>query len=456
MKATIYAMASAPGRAGVAVVRVSGPEAKNGLFRLTGLGGWSARRVRRVTLRHPVSRETLDEGLAVFFEAPASYTGEDVAEYFLHGGRAVIEAVLGALGGLDGYRLAEPGEFTRRAFENDKLDLTGAEAVADLIAAETEAQRVQALAQLDGALTSLYEGWRERLVQALAHLDADLDFSDEDLPDGLGEAVKPEILKISREIAAHLDDARRGERLRDGIHVAILGAPNVGKSTLVNALAQREVSIVSNLAGTTRDIVEVVLDLGGYPVILSDTAGLRPAGDDVEPGHAFIEAEGIRRALARGDKADFRILVFDALSLPTLDAHTLALMDLEKGSDEERSFVVFNKCDGGRAAVPALRGRRAIRISARTGEGLDDLLTALTAALHKTYVSRETPLLTRSRHRAALQDCCLALERARAARLAELVAEDVRLAIRALGRIMGQVDVEEVLDVIFRDFCIGK
>lgn len=454
---TIYALASASGRGGVAVLRVSGGEALSGLRALSGLSQIVPRRAQRVQLRDPVSRETLDDALALFFAGPASYTGEDVVEYHVHGGRAVVEGVLSALGRLPGYRLAGPGEFTRRAFENGKMDLTGAEAVADLIAAETEAQRGQALAQMGGALTLLYEGWRARLMRALAHMEADLDFPDEDLPDGVSEAVRPDLEGLAVQMAAHLQDSRRGERLREGIHVAVLGAPNAGKSTLVNALARREVAIVSHLAGTTRDVLEVSLDLGGYPVILSDTAGLRETSGAAEGDrHGQIEAEGIRRALARAQDADFRILVFDAQRLPDLDRQTLDLV----GGDLSRCLIVFNKCEdlSGAESLPCLGGSEArpLAIVAKTGQGLEALVCALVDKIRADYVSRETPSLTRARHREAVEACHAGVVRALSASLPELVAEDLRLAARRLGQITGRVDVEDLLDIVFRDFCIGK
>lgn len=449
---TIYALASAIGRGGVAVVRVSGPRALEGLRSLTQVKNFPSRRARRVCLRDPVSRETLDDALVLFFPGPASYTGEDVAEYHLHGGRAVVDGVLAALGRLPGYRLAEPGEFTRRAFQNGKMDLTAAEAVADLIAAETEAQRGQALAQMGGALTLLYEGWRERLTRVLAYLEADLDFSDEDLPEGVAAGGLPEVNVLLSEIGFHLNDSRRGERLRSGVHVVVLGAPNAGKSTLVNALAQREVAIVSDLPGTTRDVVEVALDLGGYPVILSDTAGVRVQTEN--GAHGAIETEGMRRALRKAEGADFRILLFDAERLPALDEQTVGLV----GEDSARCLVVFNKCemfDSG-VVLPVVAKLSPLAIVAKTGQGLDVLISALVDKIRATYVSRETPSLTRARHREALEECSAALQRSLTASLPELMAEDLRLAVRALGRITGRVDVEDLLDVIFRDFCIGK
>lgn len=402
----------------------------------------------RVVLRHPVSRETLDTCLAVFFPGPASYTGEDVVEYHLHGGRAVIDGVLKALGSLSGLRLAMPGEFTRRAFEEGKIDLTEAEAVADLIAAETEHQKIQALGQMGGVLTSLYQGWGERITRVLAHLEAALDFPDESLPEGLADSVISTIKALRDEIGHHLDDGRRGERLREGIRVTLLGPPNAGKSTLFNLLAQRDVAIVSPIAGTTRDVLEVLLDLGGFPVVLSDTAGLRSCDLSDDP-HQSLEQEGMRRALQRASESDFKILVFDASALPYLDPEMCALVRPD-------SFVVFNKSDLGSGILPVIHGAAPLKISAKTGEGVEVLIQDITDRLASHFVSRETPALTRTRHREALECCAACLGRSLNAPLAELVAEELRLASRALGQIMGRVDVEDLLDVIFRDFCIGK
>jgi tRNA modification GTPase len=277
---TIFALATAPGRAGVAVVRVSGPKTALVLKAFTGNDSFRPRVASLRTLRDPRNREALDDALVLWFPGPRSFTGEDVAELHLHGGRAVVAGVVEALGALPGLRVAEPGEFTRRAFENGKLDLTAAEGLADLVDAETSAQRRQALRQMEGALGRVYEGWRERLTRALAHIEADIDFPDEDLPTGVADAVRPVLDTLVAEIQAHLEDGRRGERLREGLHIAIVGAPNAGKSSLLNALARREAAIVSARAGTTRDVIEVHLDLGGFPVVLADTAGLREAASD--------------------------------------------------------------------------------------------------------------------------------------------------------------------------------
>ncbi len=443
MTETIYALATSPGRSGVAVVRVSGFNARRSLEALTACPAPAPRQIMLHTLKHPHTHQIIDQAIVVYFAAPASFTGEDVVEYHLHGSPAVVRLLLACLGRQEHHRLAQPGEFTRRAFENGKIDLTGAEAIADIINAETEFQHQQAMAQMGGALSALYEGWRHDLSRSLAHLEADIDFPDEDLPDGVAGQVVPVLQKLKGEIAAHLNDNRRGERLRDGIRIAVIGAPNAGKSSLVNALAQRDVAIVSDHAGTTRDVIEVHLDLGGYPVILADTAGLRP-GQLQPDAQGAIESEGIRRAMERACQADLTILLFDGTQEP--DAPTLALRD-------ERSVMVVNKSDLPTAgnALPD-----ALAISVRRGKGFELLLQTLTHRIETLIGTREAPSLTRQRHRDALEDCVSSLDRALAARDSELMAEDTRLAMRALGRITGRVDVEDLLDIIFRDFCIGK
>lgn len=434
--ATIYALASGAGAAGVAVVRVSGTGAGAALAALTGR---PLPRPRMATVRRlvdPGTAETLDEALVLWMPGPGSFTGEDVVELHLHGGRAVVAGVIEALGRRPGLRPAEPGEFTRRAFEAGRMDLTAAEAVADLVAAETAAQRRQALRQMGGALARLYDGWRERLVRALAHVEAAIDFPDEDLPGGILGAAAGEVAALEAAIGAHLDDGGRGERLRAGVSVAIVGAPNAGKSSLLNALAGRDVAIVSARAGTTRDVIEVHLDLAGCPVILADTAGLRETDDE-------IEAEGVRRARDRAAGADLTIALFDATTVP--DAATRALL----GPD---TIVVRSKADLG----PPVGDIGGLSVSARTGEGMEALVARLTAAVTNRFVAGDQPALTRARHRAALTEARDALARSRSAPLPELAAEDLRLAARALGRITGRIDVEDLLDVIFRDFCIGK
>jgi tRNA modification GTPase len=399
-------------------------------------------------LTAPETGELIDHALILPFKAPASYTGEDIVEYHLHGGIAVVEALLAALAACPGHRLAAPGEFTRRTFENGRMDLTEAEAVADLINAETQAQRHQALLQMEGALSRLYQDWSENLTQNLAHLEAEIEFPDEDLPEGISPQIRPAIEDLIAQISAHLDDNRRGERLRSGVDIAVIGAPNAGKSSLVNALAQRDVAIVSDLAGTTRDIVEVHLDLGGFPAILADTAGLRPEQIGHE-GQESIESEGIRRALKRAEEADIRLLLFDGTQ-EAPDAHTLALCD-------DKTVIAVNKADCGlRIDRAAFGDYPFVTFSVRTGEGLEDLIRALLARMKELIGLREAPSLTRARHREALGEAKEALARALAALLPELAAEDLRLALRALGRITGRVSAEDLLDVIFSDFCIGK
>ena len=432
---TIFALGSAPGRAGIAVLRLSGSRVHRTLLALVGLSP-VPRRATRVKFRDPASAEIIDDGVAIYFPAPHSYTGEDVAELHVHGSRAVIAALLELLGKRDGLRLAEPGEFTRRAFENGKLDLTEAEAVADLVEAETAGQRRQALRQLDGALGALYENWRSRLMRALARIEAEIDFPEEGLPPSLWASVRDEVAALRSEILAHLNDAHRGERLRDGVSVAILGPPNAGKSSLLNALARRDVAITSAIAGTTRDVIEVRLDLGGYPVVIADTAGLRDSGD-------AIEQEGVRRALARAEAADLRLVILDA-------THPGETVD-PKLIDRD-ALVAVNKID----LAPGAPTDGAMAISVLKGTGMEALLQRLQAEVAKRAGDGSAPLLTRARHRAALEQCAGALSRFATATLPELAAEDLRQAARAIGRITGRVDVEDMLDIVFREFCIGK
>jgi tRNA modification GTPase len=339
--------------------------------------------------------------------------------------------------------LAEPGEFTRRAFEFGKMDLTEAEAVADLVDAETEAQRRQALRQMDGALGALYEDWRERLIRSLAHMEAWIDFPDEELPDDVVGTVREGIASMGAELERHLSDGGRGERLRDGIHIAIIGDPNVGKSTLLNTLAGRSAAIVSPHAGTTRDVIEIALDIGGYPVILADTAGLREAVGE-------IEREGVRRAVHRAETADLKIVMFDGQPSDNLSRSIASLVD-------KNTLVLFNKMDLG--SVKEVRFAdcfASLPISLETGENVSGMMSKLERLVSQRFDTSANPSLTRARHRSALVECRDALVRAVSAGSLELLAEDLRLAVRGLGRITGRVDVEDLLDVIFGEFCIGK
>jgi tRNA modification GTPase len=428
---TIFALASAPGRAGVAVVRVSGPEAGAALRALGG--GLPLPRVAGLrTLRYRGAE--IDRALAIWFPGPHSFTGEDVAEFHIHGGRAVREALFEALSDL-GLRPAEPGEFSRRAVEHGRLDLTRAEAIADLVDAETPAQLRQALRQYDGALAALYENWRAALIAALAHAEAAIDFSD----DGVGEtefdAARAGVRKIIGTIEQHLNDHRRGEALREGLRLTILGPPNAGKSSLINALAQRDAAIVSDIPGTTRDVIELRLNLGGYLVHVADTAGLRDTED-------AVEAEGVRRALAQAKASDLVLLLRDGTAPYT--EHDGVAPDL----------LVWNKSD-----LAGFQKRDGLALSLKSGEGLPELIAALTALVAERLETKsEAPALTRPRHRAALVEALASLRHSLSAPSdqPELFAEDLRLALRAIGRITGQVDVEELLDQVFRDFCIGK
>lgn len=434
MSETIFALSSGRGPAGVAVIRVSGTRAGEAVMRLTGSDLPAPRLAALRALRDPETGETIDQSLVLWFPGPASFTGEDVAEFHVHGGPAVVSGVLAALGRQDGLRPAEPGEFTRRAFLAGKMDLTQVEGLADLINAETEAQRRQALRQMQGVLTDLYEGWRTRLIRALAYVEADIDFSDEDdVPEHVSAQVRGQIEQLSSEIAQHLADGSRGERLRDGLSVAIIGKPNAGKSSLLNALAKRDVAIVSNIAGTTRDIIEVHLNLGGYPVTLIDTAGLRETDDPVE-------AIGVARARARAEAADLRL--------------HLTPFGEEPGAADENTLSVITKIDLGDAA-PGFRDGR-FHVSVLSGAGLGDLVSHLADWAGKALGGGESVLLTRERHRHALEHCRTHLQAALVQPDLVLMAEDMRLAARSLGRITGRVDVEDLLDVIFRDFCIGK
>jgi tRNA modification GTPase len=442
MAETIYAPSTLIGKSGVTVVRISGPGSNAALTAL--LAGAAVPAPRRASLRqlsNPEDGLPLDRAVVLWLPGPASFTGEDMAELHLHGGRAVAQAVLGALASLPGLRLAEPGEFARRAFEAGRLDLTEVEAIADLVAAETEAQRRQAMRQMAGALGALVESWRERLIALLAQVEAVLDFPEEDLPPELEARLAAGTAELVAAIGRELDDDRRGERLRAGYSVAILGAPNVGKSSLLNWLARREAAIVSTVAGTTRDVIEVDLDLGGYPVAVADTAGLRDSDDPVE-------SEGIRRARARAEAADLKLVLFDAGAPP--DAASLAVLD-------ERGITVANKSDlapsGPHPAMPP----GAVAVSVATGAGLDRLLGLLEERVRDSLApSGDAPALTRARHRAALEEARAELAEAMRQQELELRAENPRLAARALGRVTGRIEVEEVLDRLFREFCIGK
>ncbi|HAT36750.1 MAG TPA: tRNA uridine-5-carboxymethylaminomethyl(34) synthesis GTPase MnmE [Rhodospirillaceae bacterium] len=445
MNETIYALASGIGRAGVAIFRLSGPEAGPTLTSLTGADLPPPRVAVRIKIADPESGEQIDDGLALWFPAPRSFTGEDVAELHLHGGTATRERVLVLLGNQSGLRLAMPGEFTRRAVLAGKMDLTAAEGLIDLIDAETEAQRRQALRQSQGALGRLYDSWRDRLLPSLAHLEAAIDFPDEDLPADLDSASAIQLAEVMDEISDHLRDNFRGERLRDGLKITIVGPPNVGKSSLLNWLAQKDAAIVSAGAGTTRDVIEVHMNMDGYPVVLADTAGIRSTA-------STVEAIGVERAFERAQTSDLKIAVLAADDLG-------ALSQMEEIIDSETICVLnkidlANECESAADIFP--QGVDSYDISVKTEVGLEALIGGISKAVANQIGGGDAPAITRQRHREALQSCRDALERGVAQKDVELRAEDMRLAVRSLGNITGLVDVEDLLDVIFRDFCIGK
>jgi tRNA modification GTPase len=431
---TIVAPASGAGPSAVAVIRISGPRTRTVLEALIG----SVPEARHASLRD-IGRPPIDRGLVLWFEGPASFTGEDVAELQVHGSRAVVAALVEAVLAIGGTRLAEPGEFARRAFENGKLDLTEVEGLADLINAETEAQRRQALAQAEGSLRRLYEGWRAELLKAQALMEAGLDFADEaDVAVEVGVKANAIVVPLLAAIAKHLADCS-GERLRDGLRIVIAGPPNAGKSSLMNALAKRDVAIVSEEAGTTRDIIEVHLDLGGLPLIVADTAGIRE-------GIGQVEAEGVRRALARAEDADVVLWVVDATDpVPEPPARLRMLARV----------TALNKTDIARDDAQVAHD--AVRVSALTGEGLDALILRLQEIAASATAGAGQAVLTRTRHRQELVSTRDALQRFVNHDLSpEFAAEELRIAARHLGRLTGVIDVEEVLGAIFAEFCIGK
>lgn len=435
---TICALASGAPPAAIAIIRVSGPRTREICDTVLEKGVPTARRAVFGKFLD-VSRETIDEGLAVYMPGPFSYTGEDTLELYLHGGSAVIDHALDTLTAFPETRLAEPGEFTRRAFEGGKLDLVEAEGVADLIDAETRDQKSLALGQLEGRLSDQYDQWRSDLLETLTLLEVSIDFPDEDeAPDETGEPVRDKLLKLQQELQTALDDEGVGERIRDGFRIAIVGPPNAGKSSVLNRLARREAAIVSDIPGTTRDVVEVRLKIGGQIAWVADTAGLREASDQ-------IEAEGVRRAKERAEMADLRVNLRSAEADPDFDAVDAADMR------------VVNKAD-----LSVLRDwpPDVFVISAKTGDGFSQLEAELARRIRAKAGRGASPLITRRRHRQALEQALFHVEQALNAQAggygAELVAEDVRLAARQLSTLIGDIGVEEILGAVFSSFCIGK
>lgn len=425
---TIYALATAHGKAGVAVVRISGPSAFSACGEFCAVPA-----PRQPVLRHLTWQgEVLDQALVLCFAAGASFTGEDVVELQLHGSTAVVNAVVRALGQIDGLRLAEPGEFTRRALENECLDLAQVEGLADLIDAETEAQRKQAFRVLSGALGDKAEAWRTDLIRAAALLEATIDFADEDVPVDVSPEVLDLLDRVECSLRTEADGARISERIREGFEIAIIGPPNIGKSTLLNALAGREAAITSEYAGTTRDVIEVRMELDGLPVTVLDTAGLRETED-------HVEGIGIERAKQRAAAADLRVFLLDETG------------DVQGVTPQDGDVIAQGKAD--------LRGAEGFSLSGKTGQGVDELISRASAELRSRAAQAGTA--TRERHRLAILRALDVLEYARIEVLngpdrAELAAEELRTAIRALDSLVGRVDVENILDEIFASFCLGK
>ena len=442
---TIYALSTGPGISGVAIIRVSGPETKIVISKLTN-GSFPEPRVATLKKINKINtNELIDEGLILWFPAPQSYTGEDMAEFHVHGSRSVVEALHSSIAHVENCRLAEPGEFTKIAFQNDKINLLQAESIADLISSETEIQRQQAIKIMSGQNSSKFISWRERLLKILSNVEAKIDFPDEDLPNDVLRDIKTNSNKIKSEIQKTLNDQKVGERIREGFKIAIVGPINAGKSSLLNYLSRREVAIVSEIAGTTRDVIETHLNIDGLPVVVSDTAGIRDSKDE-------IEKKGIRLALKRAEDADLNIVVIEPKS-----THFAGFL---KDSITNKSIIVINKSDLGiDDMVYEFEKINPIYISLKEEKNLDKLIFAIKEKLKNQFISSEDILITRERHRQHLEQCVLHLDNFEQKNNAEdfdKAAEDLRLATRHLGMIVGKVDVEEILGSIFNDFCIGK
>ncbi len=441
---TIYALSSGAGISGVAVIRISGVKTKE-VFQSIIKGSFPKPRV--ASLRKIInlnSKELIDECIVLWFPGPNSYTGEDMAEIHAHGSKAVIQSILDNLSKIDGCKIAEPGEFTKRAFQNEKINLIKAESIADLIASETEIQRRQALKIMSGKSSDKFNSWRKTLLKILSNLEAKIDFPDEDLPSNILKNIKNDSETIKAEIRKILDDSKVGERIREGFKIAILGPTNVGKSSLLNYFSKREVAIVSEIAGTTRDIIEVHLNIDGFPVIISDTAGIRTSKDQ-------IEEKGIKLALKRAEDSDLNILVFEPKSVD----FTAFL----RGLNLKKSIFVINKSDLGVEKVKELDKYKPILISVKDGNNIEMLIGKIKKELKNKFISIEDTLISRERHRQHLEQCIFHLEefsKKEKDNDFDKATEDIRLATRHLGMLVGKVDVEEILGSIFNDFCIGK
>ena len=442
---TIYALSSGPGIAGVAVVRVSGKDTPKVVKIITGEDLPAPRVATLRKMNNINTNELIDEGLIIWFPGPQSYTGEDLVEFHVHGSRAVVTALHTSISEIENCRLAEPGEFTKRAFQNGKINLIKAESIADLISSETEIQRKQALEIMNGKSSNKFNSWRGKLLKILSHIEAKIDFPDEDLPEDIIFEIKKTSEQVSNEINKILDDQKVGERIREGFKIAIVGPSNAGKSSLLNYLSKRDVAIVSEIAGTTRDVIETHLNLDGYPVVLSDTAGIRDSKDE-------IEKRGIKLALKRAEEADLRLVVIEPKNLD----FTGFLKDLF----DENSILVINKSDLLQKNLDEkIKKLEHVLISIIQNSNLDILINKIKNKLKNKFISNEDILITRERHRQHLKQCVDHLKNFSEKNKNDdfdKAAEDLRLATRHLGMIVGKVDVEEILGSIFNDFCIGK
>ncbi len=430
---TIFAPITSPARAGISVIRISGPQVVNCLEILGFKGNPEHSKITFQKIRDPKTSEIIDEVLVSFFQSPKSFTGEDVAEISIHASPFIAKKIFEILSDQKNCRFAEAGEFSKRAFLNGKLDLVQAEAIPDLIAAETAAQHKQALRQLEGKLGAIYEDWRFRLIEISAMIEAAIDFPDEDLPKNIIDKVESDVEKLKNEITSHLNDNKVGQKIKDGLSLAIIGAPNVGKSSLINFLAQSEVAIVSEIAGTTRDVVETHLSIAGVAVKISDTAGIHETEDK-------IEAEGIRRALKKASEADLKIFLIDAKN-PVLRADLI----------DENTIIVVNKID-----LESFNFDGAVEISLTNNVNTTQLLKKLAEKILELIPNQHFPLITQERYRSALRNSVANLESFSLEKNIELAAEDLRMTAREIGKITGKVDIENILDVIFSRFCIGK
>ncbi len=442
---TIYALSSGPGISGVAVIRVSGGNTADVVKKLTGSKLPSARTATLAKFNKNGRKELIDEGVIIWFPAPNSYTGEDLAEFHVHGSRAVIKAMHIAISKIKNCRLAEPGEFTKRAFQNGKINLLKAESIADLVSSETEIQRKQALKIMSGKISDKYNSWRKKLLKILSHIEAKIDFPDEDLPKNIFTEIQKTSNNVMKEINKTLNDQKVGERIREGFKIAIIGPPNSGKSSLLNYLSKRDVAIVSEIAGTTRDVIETHLNLDGYPVIVSDTAGIRSSKNE-------IEKKGIKIALKRAEDADLRLVIVSAKNVD----FTGVLKDLLT----KNAILVVNKSDLIRGKLNSkFKKYEHVLISIKKDSNLNKLITKIKSKLKNKFTTTEDILITRERHRQNLINCVQHLKnfkKKKSTQDFDKAAEDLRLATRHLGMIVGKVDVEEILGSIFNDFCIGK